>query len=305
MRDLEVILCGTGTSSGIPLIGCRCAVCTSDDPRDRRTRCGACLRYVDDDGTPRVVLLDCPPDHREHSLSLGLDRCDGIYFTHAHVDHIFGLDDVRRYNAVQRTPIEIFAEPETMSALERVFQHIFRKQDNVNPSFVADLVPQSIGPGSAVVRHGLRIEPLRLLHGRLPILGFRLEAADPDGTPSADQPAPFPLAYCTDVSGIPPETWPALEGLRTLVLDMLRPRNHPTHFTVDQAIDAATRIGAESTWFLHMSHEIRHAELDPQLPSGMRLAWDGVRLGAGPGAGGRDPDPAADASAVADRAGGG
>ena len=301
MRDLEVILCGTGTSSGIPLIGCRCAVCTSDDPRDRRTRCGACLRYVDDDGTPRVVLLDCPPDHREHSLSLGLDRCDGIYFTHAHVDHIFGLDDVRRYNAVQRKPIEIFAEPQTMSALERVFQHVFRKQDNVNVSFVADLVPNLIDPTVTVVRHGLRLEPLRLLHGRLPILGYRLEAVDGDGRPLEHQPEPFPLAYCTDVSGIPPETWPRLEGLRTLVLDMLRPRNHPTHFTVDQAVETAARIGASATWFLHMSHEIRHAELDPRLPAGMRLAWDGLRLGAGrsgPATVGRTP-------VVADRAGGG
>ena len=225
-----------------------------------------------------MVLLDCPPDHREHSLRLGLDRCDTILVTHAHVDHVFGLDDVRRYNAVQKSEIELLAEPEVLDNLQRMFQHIFRAHENVNPSFVAQLATAPIAPGQPIDRFGLRFEPLRLLHGRLPILGFRIEALDDDGMVAKDQPGPLPLAYCTDVSGIPPETWPRLQGLQTLVLDLLRPRAHPTHFTVDQAIEAAERIGAQETLFIHMSHEIRHAELDPRLPGGMRLAWDGMRL---------------------------
>lgn len=276
--DLEVVLCGTGTSSGIPIIGCRCSVCTSEDWRDRRTRCGACLRFRDADGHPRVILLDCPPDHREHSLQLGLDRCDSILFTHSHVDHVFGLDDVRRYNAVQKSPIEILGDRNTLDDLERMFRHVFRPHENVNVSFVAKLLANELRVGEVIERFGLRIEPLRLLHGRLPILGFRIEVAGEGGEAAAHQPGPFPMAYCTDVSAIPPETWPRLGGLRTLVLDMLRPRNHPTHFTVDQAVEAAERIGAERTWFLHMSHEIRHAAVDPTLPPGMRLAWDGIRL---------------------------
>ncbi|MBQ72845.1 MAG: hypothetical protein CMJ67_08055, partial [Planctomycetaceae bacterium] len=227
---------------------------------------------------PRVVLLDCPPDHREHSLRLGLDRCDTILVTHAHVDHVFGLDDVRRYNAVQKSEIELLAEPEVLDNLQRMFRHVFRAHENVNPSFVAQLATAPIAPGQPIDRFGLRFEPLRLLHGRLPILGFRIEALDDDGMVAKDQPGPLPLAYCTDVSGIPPETWPRLQGLQTLVLDLLRPRAHPTHFTVDQAIEAAERIGAQETLFIHMSHEIRHAELDPRLPGGMRLAWDGMRL---------------------------
>lgn len=278
ISDLEVVLCGTGTSSGIPIIGCRCEVCSSEDWRDRRTRCGACLRFHDADGHPRMLLLDCPPDHREHALRLGLDRCDAILFTHSHVDHVFGLDDVRRYNAVQKSPIEILGDRHTLDDLERMFRHVFRPHENVNESFVASLLADEVRPGEPVERFGLRIEPLSLLHGRLPILGYRLEVAGPNGEAAADQPGPFPMAYCTDVSGIPPETWPRLMGLRTLVLDMLRPRQHPTHFTVDQAIEAAERIGAERTWFLHMSHEIRHAAVDPTLPPGMRLAWDGIRL---------------------------
>ncbi|MEE2972606.1 MAG: MBL fold metallo-hydrolase [Planctomycetota bacterium] len=278
IEDLSVVLCGTGTSSGIPIIGCRCAVCSSEDPRDRRTRCGACIRFRDAGGRPRMILLDCPPDHREHALRLGLDRCDTILLTHAHVDHVFGLDDVRRYNAVQRSSIELLAEPETMEAVERMFRHVFRAHENINPSFVAQIQPGPLAPGLPVDRFGLRFEPIRLLHGRLPILGFRIEALDGEARVAEIQPPPFPLAYCTDVSAIPPETWPRLQGLRTLVLDLLRPRSHPTHFTVDQAVEAASRIEAERTWFLHMSHEIRHAELDPTLPAGMRLAWDGVRL---------------------------
>lgn len=235
-----------------------------------------------------MILLDCPPDHREHALQLGLDRCDAILFTHSHVDHVFGLDDVRRYNAVQKSAIEILGDRGTLDDLERMFRHVFRKHENVNASFVADLLANEVRPGEAFERFGLRIEPLSLLHGRLPILGYRIEVAasgtgsgsEPgrDVEAAAEQPGPFPLAYCTDVSAIPPETWPRLAGLRTLVLDMLRPRQHPTHFTVDQAIEAAGRIGAERTWFLHMSHEIRHAAVDPTLPPGMRLAWDGLRL---------------------------
>ena len=279
IEDVEFTLCGTGTSSGIPIIGCDCSVCSSEDFRDRRTRCGAAIRFRDSKGDPRMILLDCPPDHREHALRLGLNRCDAIFFTHNHVDHTFGLDDVRRYNAVQRSPIEILADQPTIVAIERTFQHIFRPFDNVNPSFVASLTVREIEPFTPVDRFGLRFEPLRLFHGRLPILGFRIEALDADGGIATNQPGPFPLAYCTDVSGIPPETWPRLEGLRTLVLDMLRPKAHPTHFTVDEAIDTAGRIGAESTWFIHMSHEIRHAAVAPGLPAGMNLAWDGVQLG--------------------------
>ena len=225
-----------------------------------------------------MMLLDCPPDHREHALRLDLDRCDTILITHAHVDHVFGLDDVRRYNVVQKSDIEVLAEPGVLDDLQRMFRHVFKAHENVNPSFVARLSTAPIGPGRTFDRFGLRFEPLRLFHGRLPILGFRIEALDDLGKVARHQPAPLPLAYCTDVSGIPPETWPRLEGLRTLVLDLLRPRSHPTHFTVDEAIEAAERIGAEKTVFIHMSHEIRHAELDPRLPEGMRLAWDGMRL---------------------------
>jgi phosphoribosyl 1,2-cyclic phosphate phosphodiesterase len=273
---VEFVFLGTGTSSGVPVIGCGCAVCTSEDPRDRRLRCGAMFRFRCPKGEPRIVLLDTPPDHREQSLRQRIDRCDAIVYTHNHVDHTFGLDDVRRYNAIMRQPIDVWADPATLEHLGRVFRHIFERQHNINDSFVADLIPRVIELGSSFAMLGLRFTPLALLHGRLPVLGFRVDAVDVLGAPLPAQPGPLPLAYCTDVSAIPPETWPRLRGLRTLVLDMLRYRAHPTHFTVDESIDAAERIGAEQTFFIHMTHDIRHADLDPRLPAGMALAYDGL-----------------------------
>jgi len=274
MRDVECIVLGSGTSAGVPAIGCDCEVCRSDDPRDVRTRTSAAVRFTDRDGTPRVLLIDTSPDLRQQALRENLTRCDGIVFTHHHVDHVFGLDEVRRFNAVMQSPIDLHAEERTLENIHRVYPHIFEAEKNINPSFVATLVPHRLACFEPVVLHGMRVTPLRLLHGRLPILGFRFDAEDPveDGTDSL-----LPMAWCTDVSAIPPETWPHLRGLRTLFLDLLRHRSHPTHFTMDEAIHAASSIGAERTWFIHMAHEILHARDDARLPEGMALAWDGLR----------------------------
>ncbi len=277
--NLEFIVLGSGTSAGVPVIGCDCAVCTSTDPRDKRTRPAACVRFRDPVGDERVILIDTSPDLREQALRHKLMRCDAIVYTHNHVDHTFGLDDVRRFNAVMRAPIDVYAEKHTFEHLHRVYRHIFEKQNNVNDSFVATLIPHLIDPTQPLRLHGLQLKPLRFLHGRLPILGYRIESLNSDGEVADEQPSPLPLAYCTDVSAIPPETWPQLRGLRTLILDMLRYRRHATHMTVDEALEAADRIGAEQSWFIHMTHDIRHAELDPQLPDGMALCYDGLVLG--------------------------
>ena len=276
VSDLEFVMLGTGTSAGVPVIGCDCAVCTSDDPRDRRTRPAACVRFVDAQGQPRVILIDASPDLREQALRHRLQRCDAIIFTHNHVDHTFGLDEVRRFNVVMQAPIHIYAEASTLEFLDRVYRHIFARHKNVNDSFVATLIPHAIEVDRPLDLHGLRFSPVRLLHGRLPVLGYRIEAVDAAGRILEPQPASLPLAYCTDVSGIPPESWPRLTGLGTLVLDMLRYRRHPTHFSVDEAVETAGRIGAGRTFFTHMTHDIRHAELDPELPEGMALAYDGL-----------------------------
>lgn len=270
---MRFIFLGTGTSSGIPIIACRCDVCRSEDPRDTRLRSGAAVTWTDGSGNERVVFLDATPDLRQQVLLHDFWRCDAIFFTHHHVDHIFGLDEVRRFNAVMNSPIDIYAEPRVVQNLERVYKHIFDRPNNINDSFVASLITFRLHPAEPVELHGMRFTPIRLLHGKLPILGYRIEPIDEEPKP------PFPLAYCTDVSGIPPESWSLLEGLDTLILDALRIRKHPTHFNLDQACNAAARIGARQTWFTHIAHEILHARIDPDLPEGMNLAYDGLVLG--------------------------
>ncbi len=320
------IFLGTGTSAGVPAIGCDCATCRSDDPRDRRLRTGGAVCWTDAAGHDRTVLIDATPDLRQQALAHGLRRCDAVLFTHNHVHHMWGLDEVRRYNAVMRAPIDVYAEPRTLEALRRVYQHVFEKEDNVNDSFVASLIPFEARVQEPIDLWGLRFEPLRHLHGRLPILGFRIEpspplplgevgqaqpdrvracdqqrATDPTlsptppsgagvqtahssassahGAPDHGSPAFLPLAWCTDVSAIPPETYPRLTGLSTLVLDCLRLRHHPTHLNLDQALHVEAEIGARRTWFVHMAHDLAHAPTDALLPDdSVRLAWDGLTL---------------------------
>lgn len=272
VTDIRFTLLGTGTSSGIPVIACDCATCTSSDPRDRRTRVGAMLEFNDPEGNPRVILVDCPPDHREHALRHRIRRVDAILFTHAHVDHVFGLDDARLYNVTMQAPVHLYAERTVLDELTRIYDHIFRPHRNVNKSFVADVLTTVVEPGRPVHLFGIDATPVRLLHGALPILGWRFDAA----TPVVD--TPLPLAYCTDVNGIPPESWAPLRGLQTLVLDMLRERKHPTHFSLDEALGAASESGARRTVFTHMTHDVRHAELSARLPAGVELGYDGLRL---------------------------
>ncbi len=276
--NFRLVILGSGTSAGVPVIGCDCAVCVSDDPRDRRTRTAACLMFTDDSGLDRVILIDASPDLREQALRHKLVRCDAIVFTHNHVDHTFGLDDVRRFNALMHTPIPIYCDERTLEHLHRVYRHIFEQHKNINDSFVATLLPHRIDVGVTIDLFGVRFTPIKFLHGKLPVLGFRIDALDERNVIAAphQQPSPLPIAYCTDVSAVPPETWKQLMGLDTLVLDMLRYRKHPTHFTVDEAIATATQIAAKRTFFIHMTHDIMHAELDPQLPPTMRLAHDGL-----------------------------
>lgn len=234
------------------------------------------VEWTDPQGKDRVVLLDAGPDLRQQALRHRLNRLDAILFTHNHVDHTFGLDEVRRFNITMESPIEIFAERDTLSHLRRVYAHIFDRDANPQPSFVATLIAHELDASRPLDLWGLRFTPIRLLHGRLPVLGYRIEPAHPHLWPA--QASWWPLAYCTDVSAIPPESWGLIEGVQTLVLDALRHRKHPTHFTLGQAVGVAHRVQAPMTFFVHMAHDLPHQQTQADLPEGMALAWDGLVL---------------------------
>jgi phosphoribosyl 1,2-cyclic phosphate phosphodiesterase len=237
-------------------------------------RTAAALQWIDADDHPRVLLIDAGPDLRQQVLAAGIDRCDGILITHNHVDHVFGLYEVRRFNVTMRESVTVWAEPHVQQDLRRVYQHIFTSEDNVNPSFVAKIELCDLEPNGVFELYGLRITPIRLLHGALEIMGFRFDAVD-----AASSTPPLPMAWCTDVSDMPATAVEQLGGLDTLFLDMLRERSHKTHLNLDEATALAARLEARHTWFVHMGHEVSHAGLSEQLQEGMALAFDGLKLG--------------------------
>jgi phosphoribosyl 1,2-cyclic phosphate phosphodiesterase len=274
-EGLELLFLGTGTSTGVPMIGCQCAVCQSPGPRDWRSRPSVLIEYPDPaaghDGEPpakRSVLIDTTPELRQQALTHQLNHLDGVMMTHAHMDHVLGLDDLRRFNAVMDTSLDLYGEAEVLQRLKEMFRHIFQPSTNVNQSYVASLIPTPIEVETAFDLHGARWTPLRLMHGRLPVLGFRIDWQDQA------------IAYCTDVSTIPPETYPYLEGLDLLVLDALRFRHHPTHMTVEQALNVVEQVQPKQTYFTHITHDIRHSEVEPTLPTGVHLAYDDLRVSA-------------------------
>jgi len=250
---MKLTFLGTGTSTGVPTLGCRCRVCTSADPRDQRTRPSLLLEY---DG--RTVVIDTTPDFRAQALRHQMQRLDAAVFTHAHADHILGLDDVRPFYFRQQTPIPIYAEAHCLENIRRTFQYIF---DGVYPyGGIARLDPHLIdGPFDL---WGLRLTPVPVLHGNLPILGFRFGQA----------------AYLTDFSTIPETSLPLLDGLEVLILDALRPKPHPAHSSIEQSLAWVEQLKPRRAFFTHMAHQVSHAEISASLPPHVRLAYDGLQL---------------------------
>jgi phosphoribosyl 1,2-cyclic phosphate phosphodiesterase len=256
-----VTILGSGTSHGVPMIGCPCAVCRSADPRDRRSRPSI---HVDVDGGPSI-LVDTSTDLREQALANRIDRVDAILFTHSHADHIMGLDDVRRFNALQGGSIPAFADERTARDLRRTFSYVFdppSEQGGGIPQIALTTIdgPFNIGP--------IGIQPVPIFHGARPILGFRFGA----------------FAYLTDCNRLPDEAWPLLAGLDILVLDALRHRPHPTHFTVAEALGVVERVRPRQTYLTHICHDLPHAATNRSLPASVELAYDGlaVTIDAGP-----------------------
>lgn len=251
----EVTFLGSGTSHGVPMIGCTCAVCRSGDPRDSRLRPSI---YVDVQDGP-AVLVDTSTDLRQQALTHGLTRLDAILVTHTHADHVMGMDEVRRFNVLNGGAIPLYTSEYAGRELRRIFHYVFEP-----PAQTGGGVPQLElrhidGPFSVGT---LPVQPVPLMHGKLPVLGFRFGR----------------FAYLTDASRIPDEAWPLLDGLDVLVLNALRHRPHPTHFSLSEAIAVAERLQPRETYFTHICHDLPHEVTSRALPAGMALAYDGLRL---------------------------
>jgi phosphoribosyl 1,2-cyclic phosphate phosphodiesterase len=263
---------GTGTSMGVPTLACECPVCTSLDPHDRRLRPSVMLRWTEpatgnetatgnERGNERIVVIDTGPDFREQALRERLTHVDAVFYTHAHADHILGMDDLRPLSfiaAKKGGPIPLYADQATAAALERIFAYTFSPQTTYATRARVKLVPLA----ERNTLFGMEFVRIPLLHGEQPIAGYRFGNA----------------AYMTDVSAIPEESFSLLAGIDVLVIDALRHEPHPSHSTVEQSLAWSRRIGAKQTWFTHIAHELSHEETNQSLPEGVRLSYDGLSV---------------------------
>jgi phosphoribosyl 1,2-cyclic phosphate phosphodiesterase len=252
-----MIVLGTGTSVGVPMIGCGCPVCQSDDVRNRRSRCSVIL------GLPGGnLLIDTSPDVRNQLLRERIGIVHAVLYTHEHADHVYGLDDLRMMQFYLGGPVPLYCEPRVEDRIRKSYDYAFTSEAQSHAGAVPQLAFHRIGLEPFELL-GARIVPIRLKHGkRFEVLGFRFGN----------------VAYCTDANAIPPESLEQLAGLDVLILDALRPRGHATHFSLEEAIDVARTLGPRQTYFTHMSHELEHAATNAVLPPDMALAYDGLRI---------------------------
>jgi len=252
---VEAIILGCGTSHGVPMIGCDCEVCTSGDPRDKRTRTSCYVRAGE-----QHILIDTAPELRLQCVAQGVKRLDAVVFTHHHADHITGVDDLRRFNWIMKKPVPCYGTERTLAGIRHMFRYAFEPAPDSPHSrpqlelLTIDATPFTIGAE--------RVIPIPMMHGPMPVLGFRFGR----------------FAYCTDCSFIPEGSFALLRDLEVLVLGALRHSPHPAHFTLEQAVETAKRIGAARTYFTHTTHELKYAETNARLPKGMELAYDGLRI---------------------------
>lgn len=253
---MRLIFLGTGTSFGVPQIGCQCPTCTSPDPRDRRTRSGALIET-----RGRRLLLDTPPELRLQLVAAGVDRIDAVLFTHAHADHVHGIDDLRALSVRQGAVLPAYGSAATLAELSAKFPYIFDPSIVVHPgTSKPELAARPLEPGRETTIAGVPVLPLALPHGDQEVFGYRVG----------------PLAYLTDVKTIPEAAAVALKGLDVLVLNALLPRPHPLHLSIPEAVTAAQRIGARRTFFTHLTHDATHEALAARLPPGIAPAYDGL-----------------------------
>ena len=252
---------GTGTSMGVPTLGCDCPVCTSTDPRDLRLRPSVLLRWTEG-GHARSVLIDTGPDFRAQAMRERITHIDAVLYTHSHADHIFGLDDLRplSFTAFRETGtnIPLYVTEETEAVLKRIFDYTFAPGATYPNRARVALEPV----GTGVTLFGVDFVRVPILHGKMEIAAYRYGKT----------------AYITDVSAIPEASFPLLEGVETLVISALRHKPHATHATVEQSIAWSQKIGARRTWFTHIAHELGHEATNRTLPEGIAMAYDGLTL---------------------------
>ena len=246
---------GTGTSQGIPVIGCRCSTCLSPDSKDKRLRTSVLVSLQD-----LNLVIDTGPDFRQQMLSSGIDRLDAVLFTHEHMDHIAGLDDVRAFNFSMRRHMPVYASAQVFQRLRRNFDYAF-DQTNRYPG-VPELIPHEIDESPFTVE-GVEVVPLPVWHYRMQVLGFRMGN----------------LAYITDANRIEEETFRRMQGVEVLVINALRHQSHISHFTLAEALEMIQRIGAKRSYLIHMSHQLEpHESLQSKLPDGVFLSYDGLEV---------------------------
>lgn len=253
---MRLTVLGTGTSFGVPLIGCSCRVCTSADPRDKRSRTGA---VVESDG--RRILIDTPPELRLSLLSAGIGAVDAVLYTHDHADHTHGIDDLRSLSGGLRGTLPIYGPADTIERMRVKFDYVFDPSVRPIPGSARPAVQaKGLEAGREEVIAGMRVMPIAVHHGPAVVFGYRFG----------------PVAYVTDVKLVDAEAVRLLAGVKALVLGALWYRPHPTHQSIPEAVAAAQAIGAERTWLTHLTHETMHADLERDLPPGVRPAYDGL-----------------------------
>ncbi len=251
---MRVLVLGTGTSTGVPAVGCKCPVCTSNNPKNKRLRPSVLVETKE-----TSILIDTSPDLRQQALAYGITRIDAVLYTHAHADHVHGIDDLRSFNFIQGEPIPVYGNRETMERVRLLFDYIF--QGGPGEGGGKPMIETNVIEGPFDV-DGAHIEPLYVYHGAMEILAYRIGQ----------------FAYLTDVSHIPEKAMERIKGPELVILDALRYKAHPTHMNFDQAIEAAREIGANRTLFTHFSHAVEHEEAQRMLPPGMELAYDGLEI---------------------------
>jgi phosphoribosyl 1,2-cyclic phosphate phosphodiesterase len=256
----EIIVLGSGTSMGVPTLGCACAVCTSTDPRNRRTRPSIAITWSDR-GAQRLVVIDTGPDFRQQALREGIRHVDAVFYTHAHADHILGLDDLRPLSFEHKPKLmPLYSDRPTADILRQMFAYTF--SENATYPNRARVELHNLEGTQAAEMFGAKFQRVPLLHGNLEVAGFRFGSA----------------AYLTDMSAIPEASLPLLEGLDVMILDALRPQPHPSHAAIPESLRWVERVAPRRAWFTHMSHEVDHVETEKGFPANVRLTYDGLRI---------------------------